>query len=106
MTEHEELEMWKSMYLRLLQSTEDAVNLLIRAEQATEDLYIEAGLSKAQYAADTRDTKHWIPIMAMGDPEEISFARAFRLSTEDVAEAARRAAENAEEDGAKQNPNS
>lgn len=32
MTEHEELEMWKSMYLRLLRETEDAIKLLAQAE--------------------------------------------------------------------------
>lgn len=96
MTEQEELEMWKSMYLRLLRGTEDAINLLVKSEEATEDLYIEAGLSKEKYAADTWDTKQWLPIVTVGKPEEISFARAFRFSKED--EAARRSAKKAEQE--------
>lgn len=47
-TEHEELEMWKSMYLRLLQGTAQAVELLTRSEEAAEALYIEAGLPQAK----------------------------------------------------------
>lgn len=92
MTEREELEMWKSMYLRLLRGTEDAINTLVQSEQATEDLYIETGLSEAQYASDTIDTKQWRPITTIGKPEEISFARVFRLSKADLAEAEHRAA--------------
>ena len=73
MTEREELEMWKSMYMRLLRGT----------EQATEDLYVDAGLSREQYASDTGDTKQWIPVMAAGAQRQLSFARPFRMSREE-----------------------
>lgn len=48
MTEHEELEMWKSLYLRLLRGTAEAVEVLTRSEAAAEELYIEAGLPQAK----------------------------------------------------------
>ncbi len=83
MTEREELEMWKSMYMRLLRGTEQAIDVLIKAEQATEDLYVDAGLSREQYASDTGDTKQWIPVMAAGAQRQLSFARPFRMSREE-----------------------
>lgn len=54
MTEHEELEMWKSMYLRLLRSTEDAAAPLAQAERAAEELYIQAGLTGEEPAGTRR----------------------------------------------------
>lgn len=47
-TEREELEMWKSMYLRLLRGTAEAVEVLTRSEAAAEELYIEAGLPQVK----------------------------------------------------------
>lgn len=44
MTEREELEMWKKMYLRTVRGMEDAIQVLTRAEEEAEALYIEAGL--------------------------------------------------------------
>lgn len=44
MTEREELEMWKKMYLRAVRGMEDAIQVLTRAEEEAEALYIEAGL--------------------------------------------------------------
>ncbi|MEY8261225.1 hypothetical protein AALA80_12850 [Oscillospiraceae bacterium 50-60] len=83
MTEREELEMWKEMYLHLLRETEKAINLLVRGEQHTEDLYIKAGHSSEQYSTDTMCAKQWVPITTVGRPGQIGFARAFRYSKED-----------------------
>lgn len=44
MTEREELEMWKRMYLRAVRGMEDAIQALTRAEKEAEALYIESGL--------------------------------------------------------------
>lgn len=57
MTEHEELEMWKSMYLRLLRGTAEAVDILTKSEEAAESLYIEAGLPGEPHGARTADAK-------------------------------------------------
>lgn len=57
MTEREELEMWKSMYLRLLRGTEEAIGNLTKSEAEAESLYIEAGLSGEPNDAGTADAK-------------------------------------------------
>ena len=98
MTEREELEMWKEMYLHLLRKTERAINLLVRAEQDTEDKYIEAGHSREEYSTDTVCAKQWVPILTTGDPEPTGLARVFRFSRDDIAETARRAAEQEDND--------
>ena len=51
MTEREELEMWKRMYLRAVRGMEDAIQALSRAEKEAEALYIEAGLPQGNQAA-------------------------------------------------------
>lgn len=38
MTEREELEMWKKMYLRAVRGMEDAIQVLTRAEEEAEAL--------------------------------------------------------------------
>ena len=48
MTEHEELEMWKKMYLRTVRGMEDAIQALTQAEREAESLYIESGLPQEQ----------------------------------------------------------
>lgn len=105
MTEREELEMWKAMYLRLLRGTDDAINILVQAEEATEDLYIEAGLSKEEFDADARPKERWIPIVLSSDSEKLSFAKAYHLSLKDGLEAARRFANAVNDTSAEKKPN-
>lgn len=51
MTEREELEMWKRMYLRTVRGMEDAIQVLTRREKEAEALYIEAGLPQGGQGA-------------------------------------------------------
>lgn len=50
MKQREELEMWRSMYMRLFQGVEQAISTLVEAEQACEEIYVSAvpkGAAKA-----------------------------------------------------------
>lgn len=51
MTEREELEMWKRMYLRTVRGMEDAIQTLTRTEREAEALYIETGLPQGPQGA-------------------------------------------------------
>lgn len=42
MKQREELEMWRSMYLRLFHGVEQAVDALVEAERACEEIYVSA----------------------------------------------------------------
>ncbi len=82
MTEREELEMWKKMYMRLLRGTEDAIDILVQAEWDCEELYINAGCTHDEYNAETGDTVkgEWVTCAVMGDPENKGHLKLSRIS--------------------------
>lgn len=50
MTEQEELQMWKKMYMRLLRGVEESINVLVQTEQECEELYIRADHTHQEYS--------------------------------------------------------
>lgn len=72
MTEREELEMWKGMYMHLLQKTEAAIDILIQAEWSCEELYVSAGHTHESYNTETDGASKakWITCAVLGDPEK------------------------------------
>lgn len=71
MTEREELEMWKKMYMRMLRGLEEAIDTLIQAERACEEVYISADPSHNDYGQETQEASgvRWQCCEIIGEPE-------------------------------------
>lgn len=71
MTEREELEMWKKMYMRLLRGTVEAIDILIQSERDCEELYVSADHTHKEYNLETEAASKikWQFCEVMGEPQ-------------------------------------
>ncbi len=71
MTEREELEMWKKMYMRLLRGTVEAIDILIQSERDCEELYVGADHTHKEYNLQTEEASKvkWQFCEVMGEPQ-------------------------------------